>query len=307
VLASTVLGPTGVSAVEPLTCHGQVVTITGTDGDDQITGTPGNDVITGLAGNDVITGGPGDDVICGGDENDSVLGLGGNDVVVGNGGNDVLSAGAGRNIVRGGPGQDDLSERGGVVNNHPYESMDGRTSFFGGSDEDNIRSSRNDDVHAGPGDDRVNGGVLPGSHHVVLTGGGTDDLLLRVARPPHRRLWSRVRIDLARGRLLADGHVARVGGSVWRLRLDTAHGRRWSIAGSPGPDELRVLDRYSTRDEHRSVEMHGRAGDDRLYGGSEDDAMWGGPGTDYADTLAGHDVCHSIEEHTEHGCELVLP
>ena len=74
------------------TCHGQVATISGTDGDDELTGTSGDDVIQGLGGNDTITGGPGNDLVCGGAGNDFANGGGGSDVVEGGPGDDNLMA-----------------------------------------------------------------------------------------------------------------------------------------------------------------------------------------------------------------------
>lgn len=53
-------------------CNGQLPTIPGTDGDDDIMGTPGDDIILGFAGNDIIEGGGGTDSICSGPGNDRV-------------------------------------------------------------------------------------------------------------------------------------------------------------------------------------------------------------------------------------------
>lgn len=57
---------------EPLMCLGEVVTIVGTEGNDNIHGTVEPDVIHALGGNDFVYGRTGDDIACGGDGKDEI-------------------------------------------------------------------------------------------------------------------------------------------------------------------------------------------------------------------------------------------
>jgi Ca2+-binding RTX toxin-like protein len=99
----------------PQVCKGQLATLTGTEGNDNLTGTSGKDVVAALSGNDRISGLGGNDVVCGGGGNDKanggggkdrLLGQGGNDTLKGAGGNDKLTGGGGRDKCNGGPGRD---------------------------------------------------------------------------------------------------------------------------------------------------------------------------------------------------------
>ena len=105
-----------------LTCDGELATIVGTAGPDEIDGTPGDDVIVGLAGDDRIDGGGGHDVICGSGGNDRLDGGAGSDSLYGGHGDDRLSGGPGGYTywtgaatewegLYGGPGRDDLDRR----------------------------------------------------------------------------------------------------------------------------------------------------------------------------------------------------
>jgi hypothetical protein len=95
------------------TCDGQLASIEGTLGDDEIEGTDGPDTIVALAGNDEIRGRGGDDRICAGagqdevrgnQENDRLFGEQGDDELRGNPGDDHLDGGPDRDKCRGGPG-----------------------------------------------------------------------------------------------------------------------------------------------------------------------------------------------------------
>jgi hypothetical protein len=98
---------TGDPDTEPeLRCLGEVVTIAGTAGADEIVGTPGADVIHAGAGPDIVTGGGGNDLICGGGGPDELRGNRGDDHLSGDHGNDRLLGGLGRDTCTGGPGKD---------------------------------------------------------------------------------------------------------------------------------------------------------------------------------------------------------
>jgi Ca2+-binding RTX toxin-like protein len=87
-------------------CHGLVVTLVGTSGDDLLVGTEGPDVIHGLGGNDTIKGLSGRDVICGGAGNDKLWGGKGRDKLYGGKGKDKLYGSTGRDRLYGGRGRD---------------------------------------------------------------------------------------------------------------------------------------------------------------------------------------------------------
>ena len=89
-------------------CDGQISTVVGSSGSDDLVGTSGKDVITGLGGNDRIEGLGGKDVICGGDGGDTILAGAGQDVVFGATGADTLRMGNGNDTALGGAGEDTL-------------------------------------------------------------------------------------------------------------------------------------------------------------------------------------------------------
>ena len=77
--------------------EGDVNSVNGTAGDDNLVGTSGNDYIVGQGGDDVLYGGAGDDILVGGAGNDSAAGGEGNDTYVMNPfeGSDYFSGGEG--------------------------------------------------------------------------------------------------------------------------------------------------------------------------------------------------------------------
>ncbi len=98
-------------------CNGEVPTLVGTPGPDELTGTPGTDIIAGLGGDDTIYGLAGDDVLCGGPGNDTIAGGSGDDLLlgeedddtlIGGKGDDYLDGGSGRDLLSGGPGDDGM-------------------------------------------------------------------------------------------------------------------------------------------------------------------------------------------------------
>src|ERR1044072_1252681 len=101
-------GPT--YAAKAPRCHGQVATIVGTNGPDEINGTKGEDVIVGLDGRDEIAGHGGGDLICGGADRDHLRSsANGVSTLDGGPGNDDLFAQGRGDALIGGPGKDEPS------------------------------------------------------------------------------------------------------------------------------------------------------------------------------------------------------
>lgn len=103
------------------TCNGYPVTISGTDGNEDLVGTDGDDVIHAFGNGpgtfDTISGLGGNDIICGGDGQDNILGGEGNDKIYGENDNDTINGNNGNDIIDGGPGTDSCT--GEIVSNCP--------------------------------------------------------------------------------------------------------------------------------------------------------------------------------------------
>ena len=128
------------------TCHGEIVTIRGTEQADIIRGTPGDDVIHGFGGNDVIYGFGGDDVICGGDGDDSLFGDEGSDRLYGDDGRDTLLGGDDDDILQGNDGDDYIQ---GDRGNDVIEGLGGNDELLGNAGDDNLRGGEGDDTCRG--------------------------------------------------------------------------------------------------------------------------------------------------------------
>lgn len=139
------------------TCNGEVATIVGTNGDDDLVGTEGRDVIVGLRGRDTIRGLGGNDVICGNAGQDVIDAGDGADVVFGNGGRDEIVGGAGRDLLEGGGGKDRI---------------------FGGNGADTIVGGKAADrIFGEDGADHLSGLLGP---DLVNGGNGTDTCFGRI-------------------------------------------------------------------------------------------------------------------------------
>jgi len=150
----------GIDASLDVGCAGEVPTIVGTNGPDELTGTSERDVIVGLGGDDVINGLEGNDLLCGGNGNDAIAGGDGDDVLNGGYGDDGLWGQAGDDILSGFGGEDKL--RGG----------DGNDRLSGDYDADDLNGGRgNDAAHGDDGDDLVRGGT---GDDLVSGGNGAD-------------------------------------------------------------------------------------------------------------------------------------
>ena len=135
-------------------CQGEVATIVGTEGDDEIRGTSGPDVIVGLGGSDRILGRGDNDLICAGDGDDVVYGGDGNDVIFGGEGNDRLAGQNGDDAVVGEAGNDRLY---GHAGNDELVDQIGIDRLSGGDGNDELTASGSDDwFRPGSGQDIIN-------------------------------------------------------------------------------------------------------------------------------------------------------
>jgi Ca2+-binding RTX toxin-like protein len=247
-----------------LRCGGALVTVTGTDGPDQLRGTPGPDVIyggggddsiTGLNGGDRLCGGPGDDVISGGLRGDRISGGPGNDTISGGTGSDHLygddgidwmRAGRGNDAIDGGPGDGD--------------------QVFGDLGDDRARGGPGDGdlVSGGLGIDVASGG--PGNGDLVsgdfgfdrmLGGPGSGDVASFATAVPEQGVRGVV-ASLRTGRAVGDGQ-------------DRLFGFE-DLEGSAFADVL--------QGDPRANVIDGGPGDDRVFGGGGADTAIGEQGSD---------------------------
>ena len=166
--------------VSALFCKGEMATLVGTAGDDELIGSPGPDVIAGLAGDDVIRGLQGDDVLCagagdadvrGGSGDDEIHGQGGQDQLRGNGGADTITGGGGPDQILGGGGADQLRGGGGA---DVIGGGRGADEIRGGGGGDVLRGNGGRDrILGNRGADTLNGG---GGVDNCIGGGGVDSL-----------------------------------------------------------------------------------------------------------------------------------
>ena len=127
-------GPAG-ALVQPLTCRGEPLTISGTRLGDTIVGTNGRDVIGALNGDDEVIALDGNDVVCGNDGRDKLRGQDGEDKIKGNRGADRLKGGFGDDRLRGNRGEDTLKGKAG---------------------DDTLNGGRNNDTcRGGAGDNKI--------------------------------------------------------------------------------------------------------------------------------------------------------
>ena len=94
------------ASAEGQTCLGKAVTITGTEGDDEIVTTADQDVILALGGDDTVHAKGGDDYVCAGEGADVVKGGGGYDEIDGGSGEDSLYGGKKAGYFHPGAGDD---------------------------------------------------------------------------------------------------------------------------------------------------------------------------------------------------------
>jgi Ca2+-binding RTX toxin-like protein len=171
-------------------CFGQLATIVGTRGDDEIRGTRGRDVIVAKGGNDLIMARGGNDLICaGGGEFDVVFAGAGNDRISGGRGFDVAFPAGGDDFFDGGPrfdlvtyegtqrpvnanlgtgrvtgqGTDRLRSVEGVAGSEGDDTLigtDASDDLLGYGGNDTITAGDGDDfINSGAGNDTIDGGL----------------------------------------------------------------------------------------------------------------------------------------------------
>ncbi len=189
----------------------EILTLSQTEGDENISGTSKADIIFGNGGNDTISAGDGDNIIVGGKGNDTLTGGWNNDTYVWNLGDgfDTITDGAGQNIIQFGEGisYDDLTmQRVGDelwvyvngdqnqgfklksfffnnnFNQYTFSFADGTNVnmatkglelFIDGKDTDIAATGYDDIIHGSAGNDTINGS----DGNDIIIGGKGDDTL----------------------------------------------------------------------------------------------------------------------------------
>jgi hypothetical protein len=267
------------------------------------------------------------DVILGSDGPDVIRCNWAHEVVDGRGGDDLIHAWQGgltgsHNRFRGGAGDDTISWSyyGNVVHAGPGDDTvhfgfagGGGNAIYGGAGRDNMEFEATDKVYGGPGDDELYGMFEPGSDSVVAGGPGTNamDVIWVPTETGTNAPWDHILIDLARGRLNADGVVSRFSGLFRRLTFHDTQAASWTIKGTDGPDTFGLF-HYRKDAAVMPIDERGRAGDDILVTGDGDDRLDGGPGNDQGFAGdGGNDTCVSIEGpiagRPGTGCETAAP
>ncbi|HEV2755054.1 MAG TPA: calcium-binding protein [Actinomycetota bacterium] len=256
-------------------CWGQIPTIVGTNGRDDLRGTRGADVIVAGRGADTISGARGDDHVCAGGGDDVLAGGGGRDRLLGGAGDDTLAGGTGYDFAvyvdsasgvqvdlragsATGEGTDVLDGVEGAVGSAFADHLVGDVvgNLLGGGDGGDILEGKGggDVLVPGPGDDVDVGGV--GRDTISFQNGGWS--------PGERG----VEIDLNTGTVVGEGDDELLGVE--------------SATGTFGNDVFSGNGAFNTFD--------GYAGDDRMTGAGADDYLVGGPGADTLDGGPGDDV-----------------
>lgn len=284
VVASVLGRPEASAAADAPRCRGEVATVVGTPGKDDLRGTNGRDVIVGLAGNDRIDARGGDDLVCGGDGRDRIRGGTGDDRLLGQLNGFTIDRGGGTwhgDTLEGGPGDDRL-----------VPGADPRGNDYDGYEQISLAHSALPVVVdisppgrwgtvTGEGDDRIllvdKLSVIGSAHDDTMTGSAGNDHLS--GGPGADRL-----LGLA-GRDTLDGGTYR-----------PAVGDDDVVEGGDGPDAIHsfggrdVLHGGRGSDKvvawgEQPVQVHGDEGHDDLQGSAVAESGYlldGGPGRDTA-------------------------
>ncbi|WND03187.1 calcium-binding protein [Temperatibacter marinus] len=126
----------------------------GYGGDDSLTGLDGQDLLEGGDGNDTLNGGNGDDTLVGGNNDDELLGGGGSDTLSGDAGDDHIFGGEGSDTINGGDGAD---------------------TVYAEANYDFIYASNGDDfIDGGDGEDTITVADVLDSNSVLTKKGGAS-------------------------------------------------------------------------------------------------------------------------------------
>jgi Ca2+-binding RTX toxin-like protein len=253
-------------------------TIAGLDGNDTVTGASGNDILYGNDGYDQLDGGTGDDTILGEDGNDTILGEDGNDNLEGNDGNDTIYGGNWSDTILGGDGNDfaygglgkDFISGGASIDN--LEGNDGSDTILGDEGDDGLAGQEGDDsLVGGNGNDRLYGWT--GNDH--LYGESGDDTLF--GDDGNDRLYGESGNDTLFG---DNGNDFAFGGTG-----------NDSISGGNGIDNLEGNEGNDTiLGSDGNDGLAGQEGDDSLVGGNGNDRLYGGLGNDILQGDGGNDT-----------------
>ena len=277
----TKLTPSAVNAAIPVS--GDVIAITGTDGNDLLLGTNGDDTISGLGGDDTIFGINGNDQISGGQGADFIDGGAGDDTIFGDEGNDRLIGGDGFDNIVGGAGDDSIE---GDAGDDRLTGGDGNDTLNGGDGNDLFfnNTSGFDIMLGGAGDDTFD--MAFGQPGDAIGGDGFDTVTYR----GNTAEGAFVVINLL-DELQNAGSAAGVGfSSIEDFIL------------SPGSDTFIGDDTANIVEAGNGDDsIFGGGGDDQLFGdtsgrggpdgfGAGNDLLDGGDGNDSLDGGAGNDT-----------------
>lgn len=154
----------------------------GTAGNDRMTGDEGDDALWGYEGDDRIEGGSGNDSLIGGHGHDIITDSFGDDTIHGDQGNDAIHVGPGVDLGLGGLGDDFVVNGGGDgstfflgMGDDILRGTSGRTTVFGGEQDDWVEGSSHADLLQGDNADQFQNDTL-GGQDVVIGGLGNDDI-----------------------------------------------------------------------------------------------------------------------------------
>lgn len=250
--AGVVYGGSIGGPVEVETCFGEIATIAGSAGPDELIGTPGRDVISAGAGNDTVAGADGDDYVCGGPGADRLTGGDGIDNL--QGGDDTVR----ERMLAGQPTGDRADHVDGGYGIDFLEGQDGNDRLYGGPYGDLLDGGRGSDrLYGGTGGDALVAGILPddASGADVLIGDAGDDLMYG-----------------------AGGRDSLLGG-IGDDRMNGAGGND-VVNGGLGADRAEPLPSFFYLALPNGQPDVLETGNDLVRGGKGDDHLDGGPGMD---------------------------
>jgi len=247
VVASTLTADNFVGGFAPDGSERPGLTLTGTDGSDNLIGSDSADTIDGGGGADHIDGGPGNDLIHGGDE------VGAGDTIFGGAGNDSLYGGAGDDSLDGGKGDDVLDSGAG---NDTLNDLDGHNTLIGGAGNDIMNGGDAALLDGGDGNDEL-------MHGATMLGGAGDD---RIVMASLASTSGTVLVDGGAGNdtieagVYGDGLTAIVtgGSGADTFRFDyEPRGFHYTITdftAGPGGDQIDLLPLLEWRDDTLSTD-----------------------------------------------------